>query len=117
MSKFASVFLISTASFLAAAPQPQPFRHALLFEPNQGQTASQVKWLARGPGYQLFLTSEGITMKIREGPAQSLKEDPVAPHPGPDYSVITMRLTGSRPWNNVTGLEPTGGVSNYFNTA
>jgi len=25
-----------------------------------------------------------------------------------------MKLAGDRPWNDLTGLEPTGGVSNYF---
>ena len=26
-----------------------------------------------------------------------------------------MKLAGSRPWENITGAEPTGGVSNYLN--
>jgi len=56
--------------------------------------------MARGRGYQLFLTSEGITMVIREDAAGS--------------STIKMKLTGSRPWQEVTGLDPTGGVSNYL---
>jgi hypothetical protein len=42
--------LISSATFLVAAPQPQPFRRPLLFEPNRGQAPAEVKWLARGPG-------------------------------------------------------------------
>ena len=29
-------------------------------------------------------------------------------------SVVGMNLGGSRPWNAVEGLEPTGGVSNYL---
>jgi len=29
-------------------------------------------------------------------------------------SMIRMKLNGSRPWNTSTGLEPTGGNSNYF---
>ena len=31
----------------------------MFFEPNQGQTAPQVKFLARGSGYALFLTADG----------------------------------------------------------
>ena len=30
------------------------------------------------------------------------------------YSTVEMKLTGSQPWNKLTGLEPTGGVSNYI---
>ena len=29
-------------------------------------------------------------------------------------SMIRMKQNGSRPWNTSTGLEPTGGNSNYF---
>ena len=95
--------LISSAAVLAAGTQPQAFRRPLIFEPNQGQAPAQVKWMARGPGYRLFLTSEGVTMTIQEGEA--------------NYSVMRLKLGGSRPWNNLTGLEPTGGVSNYLRSA
>lgn len=94
-------FLGSTP-FLVAAPQPQPFRRPLVFEPNHGQVPAEVTWLARGPGYQLFFTGNGITMTIPESAFQS------------KFSTVRMKLDGSRPWNNVTGLEPTGGVSNYL---
>jgi Beta-propeller repeat len=30
------------------------------------------------------------------------------------FSTMRMKLAGSRPWNDVSGLEPTGGVSNYI---
>jgi hypothetical protein len=29
---------------------------------------------------------------------------------------MQMKLVGSRPWNDVTGFEPTGGVSSYIHT-
>jgi hypothetical protein len=75
-----------------------------VFEPNRGQAPAQVKWLARGPGYQLFFTGEGVMMM-----------DDNAHHPASaKYGAVRMRLTGSRPWNSMTGLEPTGGTSNYF---
>ena len=30
------------------------------------------------------------------------------------YSTVEMKLAGGRPWTNIRGLEPTGGISNYF---
>ena len=115
--------IISSAALLGATPEPQPFRRPLVFEPNRGQAPAEVKWLARGPGYQLFLGSEGVTMVIHEpaaGPAGSNTNTPLQPA-GPRlapaslrYSTVQMKLTGSRAWGNVTGLQPTGGVSNYI---
>jgi hypothetical protein len=40
-------------------------------------------------------------------------DDTLAPTK-PSYSIVPMKLAGSRPWNDVSGLEPTGGVSNYL---
>ncbi|MBV9676380.1 MAG: hypothetical protein JO185_08600, partial [Acidobacteriaceae bacterium] len=127
MFRIVLLSLISSATFLAAAPQPQPFSRSLVFEPNRGQAPEQVKWIARGSGYQLFLTNEGATMTVQEGPAPPLKGDmirssvqpygPQSAHAATGYSVMKMKLIGSRPWGNATGLEPTGGVSNYLLSA
>ena len=48
----------------------KPARSALLavplsFEANQGQTDSQVKFLSRGDGYSLFLTSNEVVFTLR----------------------------------------------------
>jgi hypothetical protein len=37
----------------------------LFFEPNQGQTAPQVKFLAHGAGYGLFLTGDEAVLQLR----------------------------------------------------
>ena len=37
----------------------------LFFEPNQGQTAPQVKFLARGAGYGLFLTADEAVLELQ----------------------------------------------------
>ena len=110
--------------FLAAASQPQPFNHPLVFEPNQGQASSEVKWIARGRGYRLYITSDGATIVLRDAdavsPRKSLSPISFAPTQMPNIpqeaptSVMRMKLNGSRGWNAVTGLEPTGGVSNYL---
>jgi len=127
MFRIVLLSLISSATFLVAAPQPQPFSRSLVFEPNRGQAPEQVKWIARGSGYQLFLTNEGATMTIQEGPAPPVKGDtirssaqlygPRSARAATRYSVMEMKLIGSRPWDNATGLEPTGGVSNYLRSA
>ena len=116
--------LVLGVTSLTAAPQAQTFRRPLVFEPNRGQAPAAVEWIARGPGYQLFLTSEGVTMVVREGTPEPPKQESIrgllhapAPPPAsanPKYSTVRMKLTGSRPWNQVTGLEPTGAVSNYL---
>jgi len=116
--------LISSTTFLAAAPQPQSFRRPLVFEPNRGQAPAQAKWIARGPGYQLFLGNEGLTMMVAEESAESPPNDSIrlsGQSPGVNpaalrtkYSTVRMKLTGSQPWDTVTGLEPTGGISNYL---
>ncbi len=41
----------------------------LTFEPNQGQTDAQVKFLARGSGYTLFLTSNEAVLSLRKASA------------------------------------------------
>ena len=116
--------LISSMTVLAAASQRQPVRRPLVFEPNQGQAPSHVKWIARGPGYQVFLTNDGVTMMVQESSGEapkggaSLSWPPVerlrASFSKLKYSTVRMKLEGSRPWNDLTGLEPTGGVSNYL---
>jgi len=52
------------------------------FEPNQGQTAAEVRYLARGAGYSLFLTDTEAVLVLRKaaGPAAIRPEaGPIAP--------------------------------------
>ncbi len=71
----------------------------LRFEPNQGQTASQVKFLARGAGYGLFLTSDQAVLTLGSRPKSP---------------VVRMKLAGVNPSAVVTGDEQLPGISNYF---
>jgi len=70
----------------------------LRFEPNQGQTNPQVKFLARGAGYGLFLTPDQavLTLSARKSGA------------------VRMRLAGANPVAAVTGDDRLPGKSNYF---
>jgi hypothetical protein len=59
-----------------------------------------VKWVARGSAYQIVVTGDSVTTRIQEKTGE--------------YGTLQMKLAGSRSWKNVTGLDPTGGVTNYF---
>jgi len=71
----------------------------LTFEPNQGQTDRQVKFLARGAGYGLFLTPSQAVLTL----GGRLKGD-----------VVRMLLVGANRVAAVTGADPLPGKSNYF---
>jgi hypothetical protein len=86
----------------------KPAKAALLavplsFEANQGQTDSQVKFLSRGDGYSLFLTSHGVVFTLRT-PA-GVKAPP---------SVFRMELLGAERNAQVSGADKLPGVANYF---
>src|SRR5450759_4579325 len=50
----------------------------LTFEANQGQTDPRVKFLSRGPGYTLFLTSTDAVIRLRKKEDKSLLAQPGA---------------------------------------
>jgi hypothetical protein len=77
----------------------------LVFEPNQGQTAPQVKYLAHGAGYGLFLTADETVLSLRRSAAKGQAS------PG---SVIRMRLDGASATARVSALQPLPGKSSYF---
>ncbi|MGH8492145.1 MAG: SBBP repeat-containing protein [Moraxellaceae bacterium] len=74
----------------------------LHFEPNVGQTRQDVKFLAQGGGYTLFLTSnEAVVRLSRDG------DKPAA-------TVLRARLEGANPSPRVSGQQPQASYSNYF---
>ncbi len=75
----------------------------LSFEANQGQSDARVKFLARGPGYGLFLTPTEAVLSLR-APAEQKR----AP------AVVRMRLVGGNQNPGISGLDPLPGTSNYF---
>ncbi len=69
------------------------------FELNQGQFASQVKFLFRGDRYRLLLTAnEAILAKSDAGAEPPLR----------------MELTGANPAPRAVGIDPLPGRANYF---
>jgi hypothetical protein len=86
----------------------KPARAALLgvplnFEANQGQTDSRVKFLSRGDGYSLFLTSHEAVFTLR--PPAGAKARP---------TVFRMELRGANRAARVTGADKLAGVANYY---
>jgi hypothetical protein len=112
-----------SATGVAAQPMSvsvAPLR-ALNFEPNVGQTDPQVKFLARGQGYSLFLTRDGAVLSLRKpsttkshsqlnaGDSPLLaKKDSAAP------AVLRMRLVGANSAPQIAGRNPLPGKNNYF---
>ena len=71
-------------------------RLPLAFEANQGQSDGQVKFLARGDGYSLFLTATEAVLSLRA--------------PAPSSTVVRMRLVDANAQPTLTGLDPMAGL-------
>jgi Beta-propeller repeat len=112
----------SNQSATLGKPHSQRLLHAygklpLSFELNEGQTNQQVKFLSRGAGYEMFLTSTeavvvmGKATKARHGdtPAEKSK-NPLASQ----LAVLRMQLAGSNALANVRGADELPGTTNYF---
>jgi uncharacterized repeat protein (TIGR01451 family) len=91
----------------------------LAFEVNQGQTDKQVKFLSRGRGYTLFLTTTEAVLVLRNraskvsdrrsaGALRANETDQ------PNQAVMRMNFVGANPSPQVMGLDELPGKSNYF---
>ena len=126
-------------------PQNQPRLVAsygklpLSFEANLGQAEAGVKFLSRGRGYGLFLTSSEAVLELRKSSVVSgrlsvgTKQNPRVRTQAPDgkrgrrtnflignrqskieNQVVRLRLVGAMPDAAVTGSEELPGKANYF---
>jgi hypothetical protein len=104
----------------------------LSFEPNQGQAATPVEYLARGKGYALLLTSNAAWLELRQPPEQpkaavregfslitSSFRNPtsvVEAQRGSEQraSLVKMELVGARPDARILGIRKIASTSNYF---
>jgi hypothetical protein len=114
-------------------------RLPLAFEANRGQTDRQVKFLARGPGYTLFLTGEEAVLALRgerqESPVKGQKTNAdqafaaslvtcpstslgaVSLSKGRSSlapAIVRLKLVGGDSNAKVVGLDELPGKSNYF---
>src|SRR5438105_8877788 len=87
----------------------------LSFEINAGQTDGRVKFLSRGAGYSLFLTSTEAVLSLErsrrtgETTEQEDNRSGFAPN-----DVLRMKLMGANPSPKIEGSDELPGKSNYF---
>jgi hypothetical protein len=95
----------------------------LSFEANQGQMNEEVKFLSRGKGYTMFLTSGGAVMALRPSGKENkqsgdVRETEPASREREMQSgrsaVLRMKLVGANRVTRVAGREQLPGKSNYF---
>ncbi|MGZ8095762.1 MAG: DUF7948 domain-containing protein, partial [Methylosarcina sp.] len=119
--------LVFTPIGYAAVSQPQaPNRpqvdpsfgqRPLSFEANQGQTDSTVKFLSRGPGYSLHLTSAEAVLTLRRSGSPSATQPGKGGSIKPQTSssaVLRMQLQGANPKAAVLGFDELPGKVNYL---
>src|SRR6266436_1884451 len=93
----------------------------LSFEINEGQTDQEVKFLSRGPGYDLFLTAEGAVLSLRKPHASSLdslRHPPSANAPvntsAQPPTVLRLKMIGANRQAVAEGQGEMPGKVNYF---
>lgn len=84
----------------------------LRFEPNQGQgnldpADSRAQFVARGPGFGLFLGLEGATLTL-------LSRDHSRQNSAAQIDAVQMRLSGANQAASLTALDRLPGTSNYL---
>src|SRR5262249_31306232 len=118
-------------STVPVVTKPQVQDHSgkppLSFEANQGQTDSQVRFLARGAGYPLFLPANDAVLVSHPPdttpPGQATEkglhhhgltaapQQAVQPSPS---AVVHMQMLGANPAAQITGNGELAGKVNYF---
>ncbi|CBE68996.1 MAG: hypothetical protein F9K13_11270 [Candidatus Methylomirabilis oxygeniifera] len=77
----------------------------IYFEANHGQTDPQVKFLARGQNYTIFLTDTRAILVLRP---------PKRPSPQPGPTILRMELVGANSGRQVVGIEKLPGRVHYL---
>ncbi|MGA8273470.1 MAG: SBBP repeat-containing protein [Candidatus Sulfotelmatobacter sp.] len=87
----------------------------LIFEPNQGQADSGVKFVSHGSGYSLYLDPTGAMLAMQT--AQPISSDKARSGRSLNsvrMTSVRMSLVGANPSATVAGSDPLPGKSNYF---
>ncbi len=95
----------------------------LYFEPNEGQTDPQVRFLSRGKGYSLFITPAEAVFSLKRIEAKHLPQESgdaakalsfkEFPNSKP-AEVLRLRFEGGNRKAKLEGLDKVEGRSNYF---
>src|SRR6266478_2010569 len=89
----------------------------LSFEPNRGQTNSQVKFLAHASGYNVFLSPTEAVLALRMSGETRIKRESKeeSKRPGRErVAVLRLMLRGARSQSPAKGVERLPGVKNYI---
>jgi hypothetical protein len=96
----------------------------LAFEANQGQSAPEVRYLAHGQSYQLFLTSQEAVLTLRQPAIAKTKSAKGLPlvaarmqrktNAEVKTSVLRMHFDGANPAAEIAGTQQLPGKTNYF---
>jgi uncharacterized repeat protein (TIGR01451 family) len=86
-------------------------RLPISFETNRGQTDKKVKFLARGQGYGLFLTSTGAVLSLNKGAEPRENSESSKTHDG---AVLSLSLIGAAASSQITADNKLTGKVNYF---
>jgi len=93
----------------------------LSFEPNEGQTDQQVKFLSHGSGYDVFLTGTGAVLTLRTPQTQSSEKSKgpvsgsnVSSVPVQQASVLSLKMLGANAATRVEGQDELPGKVNYL---
>ena len=108
-------FLIATI-FLALASRAFAHDYGKLpmsFEENGGQANRQVKFQARGEGYQVFLTPGGATIALREG-TKLRRGSHISSASAYQSDALGLEFVGSDPGVKIVGEGQLPGRSNYL---
>src|SRR5437899_7562669 len=111
-----------TSTEIPQATKPQVLaaygKLPLSFEANDGQADPQVKFLSRGSGYTLFLTSTEAVLTLTKADAYAKRRisgeatlSEAEKHAG---TVLRIKLLGANPAPAVAGVGELPGKSNYF---
>ena len=116
--------VVPLAHIAAAQSNPAPARPAagsaratqsygnlpLSFEPNLGQTSSEVQWLAHAPEYTLFLTGHDAVLEMNTVALPPRADG----HPQIHGSALRMNLRGANALPAEAGRDRQSGKVNYF---
>src|ERR687896_404837 len=123
-SVYARMEVVVFALVLAAAAPPSLANSVnetygqlkLHFEANRGQTHDEVRFLARGPGYTLYLTvGEAVLVLAKPNPDEKRDSRGTQARPAPAMpTVLRMSIVDAAAERIVSGLEELPGKANYF---
>src|ERR1700735_5027177 len=110
----------ATSNSATAAKLAEEYgRLPLAFDKNLGQTDSRVRFLARGQGYEMFLTPAEAVLALHDAPSASPTRASADAAPrsqarATSVSVIRMQLDGANPSAKIDGVDQLARTSSYF---